>query len=195
MCRKAFKCLATADDIKTIAEYVQEQIRLIDPGDDDDVVFHNLDELEVLHTGDWLSGVEKYTAMTSEALVKGLGTTDFDTQLPSFNSQVDTSQSPITPWDKQNWGVLKITDKAALVVRWHQLVGVYKLMKTWFPKRRPSPRGDNGVLLMDEVGLGKTIQATGAITQLSYMRMAFSIKGKYPGGFSKSLYILRSDIT
>ena len=53
-----------------------------------------------------------------------------------------------------------------LNLHWHQLVGVHAVIRKCFTKE-PSPNFCTGVLISDEVGLGKTYQAATVIAFLA----------------------------
>lgn len=57
-------------------------------------------------------------------------------------------------------------DMEELIPHWHQRVGVHSMGHMMF-KPTPDPNALNGVLVADEVGLGKTFQAVGLIAFLA----------------------------
>lgn len=67
--------------------------------------------------------------------------------------------------------------------KWHQLVGILKIMRNAFDGKP--------VLLMDSVGVGKTLQIIGVIALLPYYREVFRTTGSFPGEFSESPKVTR----
>ena len=66
-----------------------------------------------------------------------------------------------------------------LIAKWHQLIGMLKITMNTFESK--------GLLLMDEVGLSKTVQIIGAMLILIYFRHYFGHTGDFPGAFSECL--------
>lgn len=58
-------------------------------------------------------------------------------------------------------------------LRWHQLVGVVRILERSI-KSEP-------VLLMDDVGLGKTVEVLALFAMLTYYREFYNKHGQYPG--------------
>lgn len=104
-------------------------------------------------------GMEEEAKMTSASLAISLG---YRTGIPpSFNAVRD--KSGITPWDHP--ASFSFTDQDALpdnltklFLHWHQLAGNHSIMRSILSKVPDSSRV-LGVLVADEVGLGKTAQA------------------------------------
>ncbi|KAI5993055.1 hypothetical protein F5J12DRAFT_698839, partial [Pisolithus orientalis] len=59
---------------------------------------------------------------------------------------------------------------------WHQLIGIYCMLESVF-KGKP-------ILLMDGVGLGKTLQVLGVIVCLTYYWYVYMKKKAFPGDFA-----------
>ena len=59
-------------------------------------------------------------------------------------------------------------------LRWHQLVGVVKMLECAMCSQP--------VLLMDDVGLGKTVQVLAFFAMLAYYRQRYKDKNSYPEG-------------
>lgn len=86
----------------------------------------------------------------------------------------------IDPWSVEGQAWLKDNKNAThqpLRPRWHQLIGIYRTVERVF-KKQP-------MLLMDSVGLGKTMQVLGAIACLAYFHQVYEIKDKFPGDFGE----------
>jgi hypothetical protein len=69
---------------------------------------------------------------------------------------------------------------APLKPEWHQLVGIAALLQRIFT--------DYSVLLMDEVGLGKTLQSYGVMALLVDYRRYFAKHGRFPGMFGVCMW-------
>ncbi|PCH38798.1 hypothetical protein WOLCODRAFT_59536, partial [Wolfiporia cocos MD-104 SS10] len=121
----------------------------------------------------WESGVEEYSGLSLEDVKKALGLPDG--QFPCFNSKEDPLGHD--PWTPEGLEALKADTALPLNPRWHQYIGVLKMM-------RCAINGDP-VLLMDKVGVGKTMQAVMFIALRVYYREYFTQHGKFPGMFGK----------
>ena len=121
---------------------------------------------------DWESGVKHLAQKTLPELLKALNCVDKDvTTLPDFNTAFDTNDVAVSPWDKDEWEKIVGTPRVQpLSVRWHQAVGIYKMIENGIAEKP--------VLLMDDVGVGKTLQATGLITALGRIIDAVELGGK-----------------
>lgn len=97
--------------------------------------------------------------------------------LPLFNKWIDP-KGMWDPWlDKTPTTLDSDKQREPFRAQWHQLVGIYKMLLQAFEGK--------STLLMDAVGLGKTLQVVGVIAMLAYYREAKAQTGDYPGGFSK----------
>ena len=67
---------------------------------------------------------------------------------------------------------------SALGLRWHQWVGVVTALDNML---RGKP-----MLILDDVGIGKTLETFGIISCLEWMREWKSTHGQWPGMFGKS---------
>ena len=105
-------------------------------------------------------------------------------RLPHFNADHDIDNLH-DRWDEAEaaW----FADKANLVPlepRWHQLVGILKMLHLAFDGKP--------VLLVDEVGVGKTMQVVGVIAMLAHYRDCWEKTQDYPGIFGKYRAIVAS---
>ena len=105
---------------------------------------------------DWETGVEAWQKMNVSDLCTFLGVSE-TTGIITFNTTID----PLgvrDPWlDPEPH-----PDDIPLTLHWHQWIGIVKIMVSLF-------EGDR-VLLMDAVGLGKTMQVVGVIALLDFYR-------------------------
>lgn len=136
--------------------------------EDDEI--EQMDEEEEI---EWESGVEAFQTKSIDDMWKYLG---LPGAIPLFNSESDPD-GVVDPWSDE-WAQFAASDKAEkLVPRWHQLVGMAKLMERCIE--------GEPVMLMDEVGVGKTMQIVGAIALYAIYREYFAMHGKFPGHFSE----------
>ncbi|KAA1479709.1 hypothetical protein DENSPDRAFT_749755, partial [Dentipellis sp. KUC8613] len=124
---------------------------------------------------DWEDGVDEYKNMTEDELWEALGLAE-KKQLPFFNAKLD----PLGvrhPWDEDQNGAEWIEKNGeAFTPRWHQLVGILKMLENAFAGRP--------ILQMDDVGLGKTLQTIGTIMCLAWFRTVFEEHKRFPGRFA-----------
>ena len=135
---------------------------------------------------EWEEGIEEFQHHSTDDLWAMLGRPDKD--LPWFNTHHDPDGIH-NRWDSRDdeW-FADPKNVVPLVPRWHQLVGILRMLQMAFA-RKP-------ILLMDEVGVGKTFQVVGTITMLAYFRGFWKDKKDYPGAFGKyHLLLLISSLT
>lgn len=100
----------------------------------------------------------------------------------------------ITSWDAGKAPLFEVAkadenpDMNRNVLHWHQLDGVYKQVRLFFSPE-PQTARPCGVLIADEVGLGKTYQAIAMVAFLTDLVMRQKVGGKMPPiiGGSESL--------
>ena len=135
---------------------------------------------EDVNIDDWETGVEEYQDYNLDQIWAALGLGDSRT-LPSFNEVQDDNpdvSERVDPWKKELWNKFVASGKGAeLRPRWHQLVGIVKIMHHVI-EGKP-------LLLMDQVGVGKTLQIVGAITTYALFHRYYQANGKFPGEFGK----------
>lgn len=129
----------------------------------------------------WTEGTKQYASTSMDDLWTILGLPPLSTYFPAFNSHIDPSHE-FTHWDntKAAKAFFKTTGKNGperVFVRWYQLVGVVRILHQIF-------KGQN-TLLMDQVGLGKTLQAFGVIAMLNYFREYYAKHKDFPGAFGE----------
>lgn len=171
--RDALEKLATEEDIQIINQLVRASLENI-TGDNTEAF--DLDPDDQIDLTDWKEGVEDLNQLSEDELWKRLGLPD--QRLPFFQQWTDPD-SLISPWSEEGQAWLKNESSARqpLRPRWHQLVGILRMLERAFDGQP--------VLLMDGVGLGKTLQALGAIACLAYYRECFKSMGHFPGMFGE----------
>ncbi|KAI5982172.1 P-loop containing nucleoside triphosphate hydrolase protein [Pisolithus albus] len=169
--REALKKLATEQQIREIKQLVQAALENIQP---DDMAFDLPDGDGIDFT--WKEGVEDLGKFTEDELWAHLGLKE-QKVIPLFQRYTDPD-AVIEPWTDEGEKWLKNPDsgRQPLHARWHQLVGILRMMQRAF-------QGE-AVLLMDGVGIGKTFQVIGFIACLAWFRSHFEAHKKFPGSFA-----------
>jgi SNF2 family DNA or RNA helicase len=188
--RQALLFLANEHDITLLAASIHDQLKLCDPDatSSDSIPEFNPDASDDCDF-QWSEGVEEFNSMSEDDLWAILGLPE--RQIPFFNILQDPYGN-CDPWTESGQTWLKDPKNGEpLALRWHQLVGLVKMVKNAF--------SGTPVLLMDEVGLGKTIQVTALIALLAYYREFYAMHNCFPGKIGKlalspSKLLFRSDV-
>lgn len=123
----------------------------------------------------WAEGTEEFGTMAEPDLWHYLGFAE--QRIPFFNERIDPIGKE-TPWSKEGMDFFANPANGELLVpRWHQLVGICKMVQNAF-EGKP-------ILLMDEVGLGKTLQAAAVMAILAFYRQVKKETGHFLGHFGK----------
>ena len=131
--------------------------------EDEPPISDALPENEKLNSCGGDFGMEEEAQMTAPSLALSLG---YRTGIPlSFNPIHD--RSGLTPWDDpirfSNLTMDNLPDNLSqLRLHWHQLAGNHSIMRSILSPV-PDPSHILGILVADEVGLGKTAQALAVI--------------------------------
>lgn len=124
---------------------------------------------------DWTDGVEEYKFLTKDKLWEMLGLSG--KSIPLLNDKQDLCGT-YDPWVDTGREWFSIPENGhPLVPKWHQLVGISKMLDNFFSSKP--------TLLMDDVGLGKTLQVVGFFAMLALYRDHHEKNGYFPGKFSK----------
>jgi len=161
-------CLAEQSDIDEVISLYLEYFEI--PGSADDCA---LDEqtatlgfkfAEADDKAD--TGVEVEANMSSSQLAANL---DFKNLLPAYFNTHRHNRG-CTSWDHpqlfEKEAITTNPDMSPLTLYWHQLAGVHAIIRMNFSKEA-NPGATCGVLLADEVGIGKTYQAAATIGSVS----------------------------
>ncbi|PSR79377.1 hypothetical protein PHLCEN_2v7065, partial [Hermanssonia centrifuga] len=102
-------------------------------------------------------------------------------KLKKVKKVIEGNTGLYTTWTEEDlkWLDDDTHDCNPVQIRWHQLIGIHKLMTHVFANK--------SVLMMDDVGIGKTLQAIRLICMQMYMIYSFDTAKKYPGSFAASL--------
>ncbi|KAG1785036.1 P-loop containing nucleoside triphosphate hydrolase protein [Suillus plorans] len=171
--RDALDKLATEREVKELELLIETTLAAMVPLDGDEVAIDFTEDMDV---GDWKSGVEEYDKCSEDDLWEYLGLPE--KRLPFFQRRSDPDAA-IDPWSEegQRWLDDSKSPAQSLAPRWHQLVGILRLIDR-FLDGKP-------VMLMDGVGVGKTMQAVGLIACLAHYKEHYRKHGKFPGKFSQ----------
>lgn len=185
--KEALKQFATEARLKELEDIIETTLRpLLRPEDvpepqgdepgptgDDDTDALLQEQLQA-----WEEGTEEYATWSREKLMEMLGLTGLQTDtFPYFNRTCDRTSAKRSAWDSEQWKqVLADAAEVALVPHWHQLVGVLKILVTHGTV--------NAMMVMDQVGIGKTMQAIGVLAMRWVLIKAQKEKAKLPGELS-----------
>ncbi|KAG1717668.1 P-loop containing nucleoside triphosphate hydrolase protein, partial [Suillus occidentalis] len=174
--RDALDRLATEEEVKELELLIETTLAAMVPLEGDEVV---VDFEENLILNDWKSGVEEYDKCSEDDLWEHLGLSE--KKLPFFQARSDPDAA-IDPWSEegQQWLDNPTSPTQKLAPRWHQLVGILRLIDRVLDCEP--------VMLMDGVGVGKTMQAVGLIACLAHYREHYRKHGKFPGKFAQRIH-------
>ncbi|KAF8422282.1 P-loop containing nucleoside triphosphate hydrolase protein [Boletus edulis BED1] len=169
----ALRALASREDVEAIAGQIKVSLENVQMSANPEPLELELDDNVDLKG--WKEGVEELSKVSEESLWTMLGFPE--KKLPFMQKWTD-SGATIDPWsaEGQAWLEDERSDRLPLKPRWHQLVGIYRMLERAF-EGKP-------VLLMDGVGLGKTLQVLGTIACLTFYRNHYSSHKKFPGQFA-----------
>lgn len=175
--RDALQFLATNEEIELLTVTVQEQLEQADPSSasSENAALPFDPESNTSINVEWTEGVEEFQHTSDEELWNMLGFPQ--KAIPFFNDTEDSSGIH-DPWTEEGKLWLQTPENGKeLFVRWHQRVGLLKILINLFDGK--------STFLLDEVGLGKTIQVTSNIATLTYYRDFYAYHGSFPGIFSQ----------
>ena len=106
-------------------------------------------------------------------------------KIPGMNEWEDRTGA-FTPWDEnpeaKSFFASPSPHKKRIQLSWHQAVGVHKLLRHMLK--------NEGILLADAVGVGKTLQAIALVIARSWFIKFHALHHRYPGSFGKFLVFL-----
>jgi len=165
--QEALQLLAKEQDIAEIFNlYNDFFVNSVDDGHVGEII--DVEPVLDIHFGDnGDSGVEVEATMKYRQLTRDLG---FKNELPILFNALRHTQG-LNPWRQESQHLFKETDPKKqdscilpLSLHWHQVAGVHAIIRKLFSAQ---PTKDVlGVLLADEVGLGKTFQIATVIAFL-----------------------------
>jgi TATA-binding protein-associated factor len=138
-------------------------------------------------------GVEVESTLSPSLIANKLGFYDGIPLL--FNSH--RHKDGLTPWDDpcafENTETLKTSGEFTPInPRWHQLAGVHAVLRRLFSTTATSET--SGVLIADEVGLGKTLQSLAIVATLAeyFGRQSLAFISKHNGQTAANPPLLRT---
>lgn len=172
--RAAVADFARQSDITTVLDHLEELINLeVNRPQEDDVAVPD-DEVDITQ---WETGVENLQHKTMDDIWNdyALGSVK---AVPGFNTRADPS-GKMDPWTPEGIRYLENpeSDAVPFAPQWHQLLGATGMLLRRFRGR--------STLLMDEVGVGKTMQVIVLQMFLIYLRTYKQVHKTYPPLFSK----------
>jgi hypothetical protein len=165
--------LAKRNEVDELDRAIQAALEDISPDDGPPV---EVPEGESINIQDWREGVEDLAHLSEEHLWGQLGLED--KRLPFFQEWTDPN-ALVQPWtdEGERWLGAEQNPRELLRPRWHQLVGILRMLQRVF-QAQP-------VMVMDGVGIGKTMQAVGLASCLSYYRQYYARHNRFPGMFGE----------
>lgn len=164
---KSLQALASQEDVSDIINLYEEFFgmdadAIVEPSTSLSITFGNA-------TPEADPGVEVEALMSAKELASNLG---FVGKLPLVFNRIRHSAG-LTAWDSKHRHLFEEPNPLAtnnmlepITLHWHQLAGVHAVIRKVFSSE-PLPKHGNGVLIADEVGLGKTFQALTVIAFLA----------------------------
>jgi hypothetical protein len=171
--REALRFLATATRVHDLRITMLEYLSIFE--DDPEPMDQPLDFSAKIPM-DWREGVEDLKGFTTDELWQKLGLPD--KAIPFFNTTSDPFGTH-DPWVDLDW-FSNPSHVSPFGPRWHQLQGILRMVERAF-EGKP-------VLLMDEVGLGKTLQVVAVIAILAFYREHFGKYSRFPGIFGEFMF-------
>jgi hypothetical protein len=170
---KEFKNLATAEDLAYLTRVYDEYFN--DTADDDAPLIdpHSLLPFDFQDTGDGDLGIEVEQSLDPTSLAASLG---FTRQRLPFQYNELRHVSGLTPWSDRALFDAKPIPNSLIrnELHWHQLGAVHSIVRNIFTSA-PDPTHCAGVLICDEVGLGKTAQA---ISVIAFLNQCIFLQGR-----------------
>ena len=172
----ALKQLATEEDVSDLLNLYHEYFDQDLEEEEEPPISDALPENQKLNNCGGDFGMEEEASMTPSTLAISLG---YRTGIPAhFN--IIRDRSGLTPWDDpkpfSNLDLDALPENVTqLRLHWHQLAGTHSIMRSIL-SADSNPSRVLGILVADEVGLGKTAQAISVIAFL--MQAVFLQRGK-----------------
>lgn len=123
----------------------------------------------------WKSGTEEYEGLTLEDIFKIFGLTGHS--IPRMAERIDIRGSEHDPWSEAGQKLLGGSEARELKLFWHQGIGVLKIMDNLMAGRN--------LLVMDGVGVGKTLQAVASIALYEWLKDFKEQEKRYPRRWSE----------
>ncbi|KAF5344438.1 hypothetical protein D9756_011277, partial [Leucocoprinus leucothites] len=161
---KALKSLATEEDVTELLHVYHEYFEAHAEDEEEQPISDALEENRSLNDCAGDLGMEIEGKKSFVALCKALG---FRTGIPvQFNNH--RHRAGVSPWDDEKLFKIEPAFLSRLSLHWHQLAGVHSIARSIFTEEK-AINHTLGVLVGDEVGLGKTAQAITFIAFLNQL--------------------------
>lgn len=183
----ALEQLATEEDVSDLLNLYHEYFDQDLEEEEEPPISDALPENQKLNNCGGDFGMEEEAGMTPSSLAISLG---YRTGIPvSFNPVRD--RSGLTPWDDpkpfSNPDSFALPENLTrLRLHWHQLAGTHSIMRSIL-SADSNPSRVLGILIADEVGLGKTAQAISVIAFFMQAVYIQQTKRKLPRILSKRI--------
>jgi hypothetical protein len=161
---KAVQCLATEDDLADLKRVYAEYFTPDDSENEPPLNTEAFIGLEDTSKGEDL-GMDDESSMSSEAIAARLGF--IRNSLPhQFNRH--RHRMGLTPWtNPEDFQDPSSANLQRTSLHWHQLAGVHSIIRSTFSPERNMCGHCTGMLVCDEVGLGKTALVIATIAFLN----------------------------
>ncbi len=168
--RKAIKKMADSATISSVTDEIERTLKAMAAVNE---VAEELDMGEDISM-EWESGVEEYQRTGLAEIINMLGLPD--AKLPNFNHYEDPN-GDVDPWSPAFADFVKGDQAYPMSPRWHQWVGALAMIKRIM--------AGIPVMLMDDVGIGKTIQVLMVIALMQVYRRHYAEHKRFPGMFGE----------
>ncbi|KZT64657.1 hypothetical protein DAEQUDRAFT_655322, partial [Daedalea quercina L-15889] len=121
----------------------------------------------------WLSGVEEYQDVNMDTLWAYIGRQK-EWSIPFFNTK-EAVTGTFNPWFEDSIKAMVHDNTIPLTLCWHQLVSIIKMVDNILH--------GHPTLLMDSVGIGKTMQVIGLICILAYFHEYYDKHHQFPSKY------------
>jgi hypothetical protein len=176
--KNALRLLASQEDVTDIVNLYHDCFNPLAPDSSQLVAQLDTTSVKFGARSDGVDpGVEVESTMPPEALSRSLGFTDNIPLL--FNSH--RHKGGVTPWD--NTSAFQDVHSEEIVrfeLRWHQLAGTHAILRRLLSREPNLSSESPGILVADEVGLGKTLQALAVLAWLIEMVGRQSVSAAVP---------------
>jgi SNF2 family DNA or RNA helicase len=175
--KESLKYLASQPEVRSLLGQLAERVELHKTCNSDEPIVLDLEPEDPM---EWMEGVESLQKMTEDDLYKILGFDD--RKIPFLVTEID-ADTDIGAQALDNEDATEIAptsqgvEMQPFALRWHQLVGLTKMVQCAMTSQ--------AVLLMDDVGLGKTLQVIAFFAVMTYYRQFHSETKKYPGAWGE----------
>lgn len=171
MLRRALAQLPSAEDVESVLHHLEDALNAT--SEENLTSYIPTDRLQL---ESWSKGTEKFGDCDLDTMHKLIGLAE-DGHIPGFNT-TDDPTGQTDPWTPEGKAVRSSEVAVALQLKWHQLVGLLRLLENLLKAM--------SMLLMDEVGVGKTAQGLALIAMYASYFDHYDKNQRFPGMFGES---------